>query len=119
MTTERRGINPDSVPKSMVCEECQKTGGWWLHLRRCAECGHIACCDSSPNQHAARHAEAAGHPIVRSFEPLQTWFYDYQKQKIVKGMRLLPPHSRPVTQPAPGPAERVPENWESLLHDIA
>ena len=40
---------PDSVPG---CEECLKTGDVWLHLRICLECGHVGCCDDSPNKHA-------------------------------------------------------------------
>lgn len=113
------GINPDSKPKANGCEDCLKEGGWWLHLRRCAECGHIGCCDSSPGQHAAKHAAVTGHPIVASFEPLQTWFYDYQKQKIVKGKRLQPPRWHPEAQPVPGPEGKVPRDWESRLHDVA
>jgi Zn-finger in ubiquitin-hydrolases and other protein len=111
------GINPHSKPTGTGCAECLATGGWWLHLRRCAECGHIGCCDSSPGQHE-RHAFLTGHPIVASFEPLQHWFYDYGRGRIVKGIRLAAPRSRPESQPAPGPEGKVPEDWESLLHDL-
>jgi hypothetical protein len=111
------GINPDAKPTGSGCEECLATDGWWLHLRRCAECGHIGCCDSSPGQHAAKHAAEFGHPIVASFEPLQGWLYDYEKRKVFRGVRLPSPQSHPESQPAPGPPDKVPENWESLLHD--
>ena len=40
-------------------------GGWWLHLRRCAECGHIGCCDNSPGQQhdgARQFVRPSGHP---------------------------------------------------------
>jgi hypothetical protein len=114
-----RGINLSSSPSGIGCEECLASGGWWLHLRRCAECGYIGCCDSSPGQHAAKHAAQSGHPIVASFEPLQGWLYDYEKQRVFRGIRLLPPQSHPSDQPAPGPAGKVPPEWESLLHDIA
>jgi hypothetical protein len=60
-----------------------------------------------------------GHPIVASFEPLQNWFYDYRFKKVLKGPRLVGPRWRPENQPAPGPEGNVPENWESLLHDVA
>jgi hypothetical protein len=113
------GINPDSTPRGDGCEECLKTGSWWLHLRRCAECGYIGCCDSSPGQHAAKHAALMGHPIVASFEPLQNWFYDYGRKRVMKGPRLAAPRWHPETQPAPGPEGKVPPNWESLLHDVA
>ena len=118
MGRKLRGINPEVKPVAQACVDCSQTGGWWLQLRRCAECGHIGCCDSSPEQHARKHAEETGHPVIASFEPLQHWFYDYERERIVKGVRLLPPHAHPSDQPSPGPANRVPENWESLLHDL-
>jgi hypothetical protein len=114
-----RGINLASKPNGVGCQECLATGGWWLHLRRCAECGHIGCCDSSPAQHARKHAIETGHPVVASFEPLQGWFYDYEKRKVFRGIRLLSPRSHPQDQSAPGPDGKVPENWESLLNDVA
>jgi hypothetical protein len=55
------------------CEDCLATGGRWVHLRMCETCGHIGCCDSSPNRHASRHAHAEGHPILRSVEPGEDW----------------------------------------------
>jgi len=117
MKKTARGINTASKPSGKGCVECLASPrGWWFHLRRCAECGHIGCCDSSPSQHASKHAAATGHPIIASFEPGEDWFFDYEKQAIVNGAELLPPHSHPGNQPAPGPAGRVPANWESLLN---
>jgi hypothetical protein len=55
------------------CEECLKAGGWWVHLRLCMECGHVGCCDSSPNTHASKHFHASHHPIMRSLEPGEDW----------------------------------------------
>ena len=55
------------------CEDCLKTGGWWVHLRMCMSCGKIGCCDSSPNKHARRHAAEEGHLVVRSAEPGEDW----------------------------------------------
>jgi Zn-finger in ubiquitin-hydrolases and other protein len=60
------------------CEDCLKIGGTWLHLRICMECGHVGCCDSSPNQHASKHAAGSTHPIVRSMEPGERWLWCYQ-----------------------------------------
>ncbi|GAB7192110.1 hypothetical protein NUM3379_28190 [Kineococcus sp. NUM-3379] len=54
-----------------------RTGGRWVHLRMCATCGHVGCCDSSPNRHATGHAGGSGHPVVRSFEPGEDWFWCY------------------------------------------
>lgn len=59
------------------CEECLAMGGEWVHLRLCQTCGHVGCCDSSPNKHASRHARETHHPIVRSFEPGEDWGWCY------------------------------------------
>jgi hypothetical protein len=59
------------------CEDCLAIGGRWVHLRVCRSCGHVACCDSSPNQHASKHAAASGHPIVSSLEPGEDWSWCY------------------------------------------
>lgn len=58
------------------CEECLASGGRWVHLRLCMSCGHVGCCDSSPNQHASKHA-GAEHPVVRSFQPGEDWRWCY------------------------------------------
>ena len=100
MKKDRRGINPASKPSGDGCVEyLASPKGWWFHLRRCAECGHIGCCDSSPSQHASKHAAETGHRIIASFEPGEDWFYDYKKQGMIKGAQLLPPHSHPEDQP--------------------
>ncbi|WP_448628746.1 UBP-type zinc finger domain-containing protein [Geodermatophilus sp. URMC 64] len=96
--------------------ECEAVEGWWLHLRRCAQCGHVGCCDSSPAQHASAHARSSGHPIVRSYEPGETWFWDYTREEYVSGPDLAPPAAHPITQPAPGPVGRVPLDWQRHLH---
>jgi uncharacterized UBP type Zn finger protein len=59
------------------CEDCLRIGARWLHLRMCTECGHIGCCDSSPNRHATAHANETGHPVIRSAEPGEEWFWCY------------------------------------------
>jgi len=64
-------------PSAAGCEECLKTGSWWVHLRMCLECGHVGCCDSSPNKHATRHFHAVQHPLVTSREPGEHWKYCY------------------------------------------
>jgi hypothetical protein len=55
------------------CEECLRIGSRWVHLRMCQSCGKVGCCDSSPNQHASKHARSEGHPILRSIEPGEQW----------------------------------------------
>ena len=59
------------------CQECLATGDRWMHLRMCMECGHVGCCDSSPNTHATKHFHATQHPIMRSFEPGEDWGFCY------------------------------------------
>jgi hypothetical protein len=117
MKSERDGINPAAKPSGTGCVECLALGGWWLHLRRCAECGHIGCCDGSPYQHASKHNAATGHPIITSFEPDERWFYDYRTEEFFTGPKLHAPHSHPLDQPVPGPAGAVPSNWQTLLHE--
>jgi hypothetical protein len=113
---KRLGMNPESKPSGAGCVECLATDGWWLHLRRCAECGHVGCCDSSPSQHGSRHAAETGHPICASFEPGEDWFWSYKTSQMVDGITLAPPHSHPASQPVPGPAGKVPRDWQSKLH---
>lgn len=59
------------------CEDCLAIGGQWVHLRVCRSCGHVACCDSSPNRHASHHAAQSQHPIVTSAENGEDWSYCY------------------------------------------
>ena len=59
------------------CEDCLKIGGTWVHLRLCLQCGHVGCCDQSPNKHATAHFHADGHPLIQSFEPNEDWMYCY------------------------------------------
>jgi uncharacterized UBP type Zn finger protein len=66
------------------CEECLKTGSWWVHLRLCLSCGHVGCCDSSPNKHATKHFRSSLHPLVRSLEPGEDWAWCYIDQLILE-----------------------------------
>jgi hypothetical protein len=106
-----------SVPPSGDgCVECLASGGWWVHLRRCAECGHIGCCDTSPSQHATAHSAETGHPVIRSYEPGEDWFWNFGTEEAFDGPALVPPLHHPLSQPTPGPAGRVPPNWRQLVH---
>ena len=64
-------------PQRQVYEKCNKTGDSWVHLRTCQTCGITLCCDSSPNHHATRHAQASCHPVIASAEPGECWLYCY------------------------------------------
>jgi len=109
-------IDPAVGPSGTGCVECLEAGGWWFHLRRCALCGHIGCCDTSPSQHATHHARESGHTVIQSFEPGEDWFWDYSSDSVIEGPVLPGPHHHPVDQPVPGPAGSVPRDWERHLH---
>ena len=63
----------DVTPSAAGCEDCLKMGSRWVHLRMCLVCGHMGCCDSSPNKHATAHFHATAHPIIASAEPGEDW----------------------------------------------
>jgi hypothetical protein len=109
-------IDPAAPPSGEGCATCLGAGGWWFHLRRCAKCGRVGCCDSSPGQHARRHYEETGHRVMASFEPGEWWFWDFAEDSPVPGPELAAPRHHPEDQPVPGPEGRVPADWESHLH---
>jgi hypothetical protein len=112
-------IDPTVEPSGPGCVECTATDGWWLHLRRCTACGHIGCCDSSPSQHARAHSGTDAHPIIQSFEPGEDWLWDYPNEQYLDapdGLKLAAPEHHPVSQPTPGPAGKVPSDWQLHLH---
>ena len=84
-------IDPSVTPSGPGCADCDQVDGWWVHLRRCASCGHVGCCDSSPAQHATAHFRSTGHPVVQSFEPGEDWFWDYRDETAASGPELAPP----------------------------
>lgn len=88
-------IDLDAVPSADGCEDCLRAGGRWVYLRMCEQCGHVGCCDSSPNRHASAHFRTDGHPVVRSFEPGEEWFYCYADELAfeLEGAPPAPSHS--------------------------
>ncbi len=60
-------------PAPLACEECQKIGSPWVHLRMCLTCGKVGCCDNSPSRHATGHFRETGHPLIRSAESNESW----------------------------------------------
>jgi hypothetical protein len=111
-------IDPGVPPSGTGCAECLAGAnpGWWMHLRRCASCGHIGCCDTSPSQHASAHFKETGHRYIRSFEPGESWYWDFVDEVMADGPELAPPLSHPTEQPVPGPAGGVPEDWPNHIH---
>lgn len=66
-------------PQATGCQECLRIGSHWVHLRVCQGCGIVACCDESPKRHARAHYRATpDHPLVRSFEPGEAWWYCWE-----------------------------------------
>ena len=65
------------------CEECLLAGDRWVHLRLCMTCGHVGCCDSSPNRHATKHHHGTGHPVIASYERGEAWMYCYSDDLMV------------------------------------
>jgi uncharacterized UBP type Zn finger protein len=82
-------IATELTPSDDGCHECLQTGDRWVHLRLCQQCGHVGCCDNSPNRHATAHFHETEHPIIRSFEPGEDWYWCYVEDQ---GFRLdVPP----------------------------
>jgi Zn-finger in ubiquitin-hydrolases and other protein len=93
--THFEGLGP-VTPSADGCEDCLRMGGTWVHLRLCMHCGHVGCCDSSPNRHARAHWGAQpDHPVIRSFEPGEDWWYCFADDLVfeVPGAPPAPSHS--------------------------
>lgn len=87
-----RNMIRDVAPSAGGCEECLRMGSWWVHLRMCLTCGHVGCCDSSPNRHATAHFHETVHPIIRSLEPGDDWAYCYADDLVMDASEALPLH---------------------------
>jgi uncharacterized UBP type Zn finger protein len=74
-------------PSAQGCEDCLRFGGTWVHLRECLSCGHVGCCDSSPNRHATAHFHATEHPLVQSFQPGEDWIWCYVDEVVMEPRR--------------------------------
>ena len=68
---------PVAADSDQGCTDCLREGTTWVHLRKCLDCGHVACCDSSPRRHASAHFLAAAHPVVQSVQPGEQWAWCY------------------------------------------
>lgn len=77
------GLEPSPAGKAAGCEDCLAIGGRWVHLRVCEACGHVGCCDSSPNRHARQHAQTRKHPVIRSGERGEAWLYCFDHDLFV------------------------------------
>jgi hypothetical protein len=90
MTLGAGGVATDAEPEAayvegetLICPDCREEGyAVWAHLRKCVECGHVACCDSSPYRHASKHHEVSGHAVMRSYEPGESWRWCYVDRRL-------------------------------------
>jgi uncharacterized UBP type Zn finger protein len=76
-------IAPIEPTTTEGCEDCIPIGGRWLHLRMCLTCGHVGCCDDSPNRHATAHFRSTDHPVIHSFEPGERWAWCYVDEEAI------------------------------------
>jgi hypothetical protein len=91
---EVRAAGPAHDPSDDGCHECLRTGRPYRELRMCQTCGHVGCCDSSPGRHAAAHHARSGHPLVRSFEPGEDWYWCYADERLFEVPGESPAPSR-------------------------
>ncbi len=84
------------TPSALGCEECLKTGSRWLHLRICRTCGHVGCCDDSPNKHATAHFHATGHPVIEGYDPPEGWGWCYIDKVMFDLSSRKTPHNGPI-----------------------
>ncbi len=82
------------TPSARGCEECLETGDEWVHLRLCRVCGHVGCCDDSPNRHATKHFHATQHPIIEGYDPPEGWGWCFVDKLMIE---------LPDTTPQDGP----------------
>jgi len=88
---EEAAQRPKGVrPSGHGCKECLDMGSDWVHLRLCLSCGHVGCCDNSPNRHATRHFHMTKHPVIRSFEPDEAWAYCYPDDSVADEFPSFP-----------------------------
>lgn len=85
----------DVSPLSVGCDECDSAGMQWVDLRICMTCGYVGCCNKSLGKHASAHwILNPGHPIIRSFEPGEDWWWCFSDRFRfdVKGAPPAPSH---------------------------
>ena len=62
-------IDTEVPPSGPGCVECTAADGWWFHLRRCAHCGHVGCCEFvavTARQPPRRERGPPGRPELRA-----------------------------------------------------
>jgi Zn-finger in ubiquitin-hydrolases and other protein len=84
------------MPSALGCEECLKLGSAWVHLRLCRTCGHVGCCDSSPNRHATKHFRKTRDPIIEGYDPPEGWGWCYVDEISLDLGDRTTPHNGPI-----------------------
>lgn len=77
-------VELDKKGNTKSCEECEKTGSTWVQLRLCLTCGHVGCCDSSRNKHGSKHFKSTMHPLIKSYEPGESWERCFLDETFIK-----------------------------------
>jgi uncharacterized UBP type Zn finger protein len=90
------------TPSAHGCQECLERGDSWVHLRLCMTCGHVGCCDDSPNRHATRHFRRTQHPVIKSFEPGEDWGWCYLDDEMLESVVAFPGESPSQHYASPG-----------------
>ena len=86
----------DVTPGTAGCEECLKTGSWWGIPRLCRICGHVGCCDDSPNRHARAHWHGTGHPVIEGYDPPEGWGWCWVDEVAFDLSERKTPHPGPI-----------------------
>jgi hypothetical protein len=86
----------DVIPSALSCEKCLKSNDVWVHLRLCRTCGHVGCCDDSPNHHATKHFHATGHPLIEGYDPPEGWGWCYVDQVTFDLSDRMTLHNGPI-----------------------
>ncbi len=87
----------DVEPSALGCEECLKIGSPWVHLCGCCRiCGHVGCCDQSPNRHASAHFHATGHPVIEGYDPPEGWGWCYVDEVFFDLSDRMTPQRGPI-----------------------
>lgn len=84
------------TPSALGCEECLRMGSPWVHLRLCRLCGHVGCCDESPNRHASKHFQKTKHPIIEAYDPPDGWGWCYADKVFLDLAGDTTPHNGPI-----------------------
>jgi hypothetical protein len=84
------------TPSALGCEECLRMGARWVHLRLCRACGHVGCCDESPNRHATKHFNRTGHQIIEGYDPPEGWGWCYVDEVMIDLGEDTTPHNGPI-----------------------